>query len=287
MEPPLPSHRFAVAFGALAVLASAAWHVRALLMGAADPLATSASVALVVLAALPAVLLAAGAVALALRRGWHRTAGLLLLAVNGLLAVRGLATLGLLPRFADDPGVPLTATAVLAAIASGFAAVLALRVSGPVPLRRPLLGPVRASGWRLVAAGAAAALVLFRLAEVAGDVLLSAPWVLVGGLASAAAAVVVAVAALRVVEGRVVALVVALPGAEAFAEAVTVAVQLVQLQQAPADVTVQPMTGAAVQIVAAATLALAAGALWAAHRPLRPFDPLAAPAPEGADAAGQ
>lgn len=99
------------------------------------------------------------------------------------------------------------------------------------------------------------------------------PGFLLGEIAGVLVGVVVAVAALRVADGRVVALLVAIPGAGALAEAAGTVQRLGELT--PPGVQASSVPLLAVRLLAAITLAVAAAGLWTTNRPLRDV-PLAA-----------
>jgi hypothetical protein len=273
-----PAHRFAVAFGAVAALAPLAWQVWAFAFGERDPLLGGATQALLLVSVLPILLLRVLAVALAVRSGWQRTAGLVLLVVLGLFALGGAHTAVLVLMFPGDPAVLLVLVGVVAAIVAGVAAFLALRGAAGGPLPQPLLGPVESRGWRLAAAAAAAllatSLVAQGLAALRNDVPEGALFA-VGSLVAAVVLGIVALGALRVEDGRVLALVLAVPGAEGFLEGVGALVQLAQgsLYGVPTS-TAQTAVGVALTCAGLA-LAVTAAALWREHRPLATTAPRA------------
>jgi hypothetical protein len=266
------ARRFAVGLGAVAAAANAAWHLQAVLVGTPEPLRALAVVGLA--GAVPALAVPVAGVVLATRAGWRGTAGLVLVAVHGVAGARGLASFGLAPPLGDPP-VRLLLVGAMTATAAGVAAVLALRARG----LGPLLGG-RAGGWRTAAAVAALALAGSRLWDAAALTwrggFVHVPGAVLGALLAAVLLGLAGLAALRLADQRLAALVLVLPAAEAVAEGVGIVVQQLQRQQlGPEGIPGPSPASVLLHLLAMSLLTVAAVRLWTASRPLD--DPAPAP----------
>lgn len=271
------SHRIAVACGAVSAAAFIAWFVYGLVairFEGGTPVVAVVEV-LGVLATVPLFALPAAAVVLALRSGWQRTAGLVLLAGAGLWSLRDLFVVGLVEPLRAGGVFLLMPVAVVAAVAAGVAAVVALHARG----LGPLWGPDRVGGWRILAAIAVAVPAVWELAGVIAATQRGANlWFVFTALVGVVVAVVLAVGVLRIADGRVVALILATPGAFALTRVVGLGRQLVAVDQSGAEAMVSPpWPDAAVQLIVHAALSAAVVGCWAAYRPLRDAPLTAAP----------
>lgn len=269
MEDRQLSQRIAVVCGAVSAAALIAWFVYGLVafrFQGGTPGVVAVDV-LGVLASVPLFALPAVAVVLALRAGWLRTAGLVLLAGAGLWALRDPLVVGLVEPVRGNAAFLLVPVAVVTGVAAGVAAAVALRARGLAPL----WGPDRVGGWRVLAAVAVAGLGVWELAGVVAAAQGGArPWFVFSALVGVVVAVVLAVGVLRIADGRVVALVLAVPGAFALARVVVLGGQLVGVDHPGAQAMGgPPWPDAAVQLIAYAALAAAVVGCWAVSRPLR------------------